>query len=158
MSQEPVLFYEREFYVLSNFSSFMVEYDGYVFPTSEHVYHYRKFEARYGSPPFGSDVLQAQQEVKFSRSAHDAQKIAKSHKALWRPDWDGVKIGIMEEILWLKVEQHEYVKRKLLETGDREIIEDSWRDDFWGWGENKDGQNHLGKLWMKIREKLKEAE
>ena len=141
----------------------MVEYEGELFPTSEHVYHFCKVT---GQLPHGIGIDESIQQgmaeaavaIKLSRSAHDAQKIAKSYKAFWRPDWDSVKLDIMEKILWLKVEQHEYVKRKLLETGDREIIEDSWRDNFWGWGENKDGQNHLGKLWMKIREKLKEAE
>jgi predicted NAD-dependent protein-ADP-ribosyltransferase YbiA (DUF1768 family) len=34
------------------------------------------------------------------------------------------------------------------------LIEDSWRDDFWGWGENKDGKNMLGKLWMEVREEV----
>lgn len=45
----------------------------------------------------------------------------------------------------------QYVRRKLLATGDRELVEDSWRDDFWGWGPNRDGQNMLGKLWMEVR-------
>lgn len=46
--------------------------------------------------------------------------------------------------------------RDLLEkmTGDRELVEDSWRDDFWGWGPNRDGQNMLGKLWMELRAEL----
>lgn len=57
----------------------------------------------------------------------------------------------MKEILILKINQHPYVKKKLLQTGTRQIIESSWRDDFWGWGECKDGQNNLGKLWMQIR-------
>ena len=61
----------------------------------------------------------------------------------------------MYRILKAKAEQHEYVRRKLLATGDRELIEDSWRDSFWGWGPNKDGQNMLGKLWMKVRANLK---
>jgi predicted NAD-dependent protein-ADP-ribosyltransferase YbiA (DUF1768 family) len=61
----------------------------------------------------------------------------------------------MKDILRAKAKQHEYVRRKLLETGDRELIEDSWRDGFWGWGPNKDGQNMLGKLRMEIREELK---
>ena len=34
--------------------------------------------------------------------------------------------------------------------GDREIIEDSWRDPYWGQGANKDGENHLSKLWVEI--------
>jgi domain of unknown function (DUF1768) len=35
------------------------------------------------------------------------------------------------------------------------IVEDSPKDDFWGWGSNRNGQNNLGKLWMKLREELK---
>ena len=62
-----------------------------------------------------------------------------------------LRVDVMRDILRAKVDQHEYVRRKLLATGDRELIEDSWRDDFWGWGPNKDGENHLGKLWMEVR-------
>lgn len=39
-------------------------------------------------------------------------------------------------------------------AGDRELVEDSWRDDFWGWGPNRDGKNMLGKLWMELRAAL----
>lgn len=62
----------------------------------------------------------------------------------------------MRTIIIAKVEQHEYVKRKLIESGDKELIEDSWRDDFWGWGPDRDGQNQLGKLWMEIRTRYQE--
>jgi predicted NAD-dependent protein-ADP-ribosyltransferase YbiA (DUF1768 family) len=31
------------------------------------------------------------------------------------------------------------------------LVEDSPKDDFWGWGPNKDGCNQLGKVWMKLR-------
>jgi len=48
-----------------------------------------------------------------------------------------------------------YVKKKLIESGDKELIEDSWRDSYWGWGPNKDGENHLGKLWMEVRDEFK---
>lgn len=60
----------------------------------------------------------------------------------------------MKEIIRAKVAQHPYVKKKLIESGDRELVENSWRDDFWGWGPNKDGQNHLGKLWMEVRKEI----
>jgi predicted NAD-dependent protein-ADP-ribosyltransferase YbiA (DUF1768 family) len=30
------------------------------------------------------------------------------------------------------------------------------RDDFWGWGSDRTGQNMLGKLWMEIRTELRE--
>jgi len=60
--------------------------------------------------------------------------------------------------LRLKVEQNPYVKKKLLETKDYLIVEDSPKDSFWGIGANRDGENQLGKLWMKIRKELREKE
>src|SRR5690606_24814424 len=89
-------------------------------------------------------------------SAHEAFKIAERNRDKRRSDWDRVKVDIMRDILRAKAEQHEYVRRKLLATGDRELIEDSWRDDFWGWGPNRDGKNMLGRLWMEIRAELRE--
>jgi predicted NAD-dependent protein-ADP-ribosyltransferase YbiA (DUF1768 family) len=61
-------------------------------------------------------------------------------------------------ILRAKADQHEYVRRKLLATGNRCLIENSWRDDFWGWGPNRDGKNMLGTLWMRVRAELRQAD
>lgn len=140
---EAVNFYEREFYPLSNFSAFALDWRGIRFDTSEAAYHWEKFTC---------DGIRAL--IQFAPSAHAAFKIAESERPNRRPDWDAVKVGIMRDILRAKAEQHEYVRRKLLETGTRPLIEKSWRDDFWGWGPNKDGQNMLGKLWMEIRADL----
>lgn len=141
-----VFFYEQDFYVLSNFSAFMVQFADLAFPTSEHAYHWHKFP---------SDPLK-QRSIQVANSAHEAFKMAERWKQYRREDWDDVKVGIMRQILLAKVTQHEYVRRKLLATGDRELIEDSWRDDYWGWGPNRDGRNQLGKLWMDIRFALRD--
>jgi ribA/ribD-fused uncharacterized protein len=148
-TETKVLFYERDFYVLSNFSAFSLEWFGYRFDTSEAAYHWMKF-----SEDGQSEICDA---ILLAKSAHDAFKIAERFKEVRREDWDDTKVGIMKKILRAKADQHEYVLRKLLATGDRELIEDSWRDDFWGWGPNKDGQNQLGKLWMEIRAELRES-
>jgi ribA/ribD-fused uncharacterized protein len=143
-----VFFYEQDFYVLSNFSAFSVQWGGFRYPTSEHLYHVEKFRNYRG------DIADL---IAYAPSAHEAFKIAERHKADRRPDWDEIKVGVMREILRAKVAQHEYVRRKLLATGDRILIEDSWRDDFWGWGPSCDGQNTLGKLWMEVRAELRAA-
>lgn len=137
---EPVFFYEHEFYPFSNFSSFALEWKGRVWMTSEHAYHSEKFE---------DEEMKAQ--IFSCRSAHDAFKLANANKERYRKGWDDMKLGIMKEILRAKVAQHPYVMKKLKDSGNRKIIEDSWRDDFWGWGPNKDGKNMLGKLWMEVR-------
>ena len=61
----------------------------------------------------------------------------------------------MEELLRLKIKQNPYVKKKLLQTEDYIIVEDSPKDNYWGCSLNKDVENNLGKLWMKLREELK---
>lgn len=143
-----VRFYEHDFYVLSNFSAFSIVWDGRRFDTSEHLYHYLKFN---------TTALDVADAIFGARSAHEAFKLAERNKGLRRKDWDAVKVELMRDILRLKVEQHEYVRRKLLATGDRELVEDSWRDDFWGWGPNRDGKNMLGCLWMQVRAELMAA-
>lgn len=153
-TDRQVFFYEQDFYVLSNFSAFNLFWERRTFPTSEHAYHWSKFETRTRDQD-GTFVRDA---IWTAPSAHEAFKRAEKWKALRRPDWDDVKVDIMRRILRAKADQHEYVRRKLLATGDRELIEDSWRDDFWGWGPNRDGQNMLGKLWMEVRGDLAQSE
>lgn len=142
---ERVCFYEQDFYVLSNFSAFTLWWKGQRFDTSEAAYHWEKF-------PNNTHI---QEWIRKAPSAHEAFKIAEDYKSARRPDWDSVKVCVMRDILRQKVRQHEYVFRKLLATGDRELVENSWRDDYWGWGPKRNGQNMLGKLWMEIRAELR---
>ena len=155
---DRVFFYEQDYYVLSNFSAFTLEFDGDQFATSEAAYQYQKFVGYWDlNDAEGDDAQEIADQIIKARSAHEAFKIAEHNKDLRRPDWDDVKLDVMRRILRAKADQHEYVRRKLLATGDRELIEDSWRDDFWGWGPNRDGQNWLGRLWMEVRDVLRES-
>jgi len=144
-TNEPVLFYEKEFYFCSNFSSFEVVFQGETWKTSEYAYQAAKFEDK-----------KIREEIKNARSSHDAMKLAKIvYKDKERKDWPDIKLQVMEDIVRAKLSQHFYVQKKLLQTGNREIIENSPKDDFWGWGPNKDGKNHLGKIWMKLRDEFR---
>jgi ribA/ribD-fused uncharacterized protein len=147
-TDSQVCFREQDFHVLSNFSAFRLMWRDIDFDTSEHAYHWEEFP----------DFSYIRREILAARSAHEAFKIADLYRAVRRPDWNHVRVDIMREILRAKADQHEYVRRKLLATGDRELVEDSWRDDFWGWGPDRDGQNVLGKLWMEVRRQLRAGE
>lgn len=138
-------FYPREFYCLDNFSSFKVEWDGYLYASLEEAYQAAKFL---------KSAPEIAEEIKKSHSAHEAQKIAFANKDKVRSDWQEVKLTIMEELLRKKLQQNPYVKQKLLQTKDYIIVEDSPKDNFWGWGKDRTGENHLGKLWMKLRDEL----
>lgn len=144
---DPIFFYPKEFYVFDNFSSFQVEYEGYLWPTSEHAYQARGFK---DSSP---DIYE---RIKNARSAHDAQKIAYENRSERASNWDLVKKDVMKDILRNKINQHPYVLKKLLQSGERTIIEDSWRDSTWGWGPNKDGKNLLGNIWMELRKEYRD--
>ena len=142
---EVIGFYPREFYPLDNFSSFKVEVDGYL---------YASLEEAFQSMLFLPDYPEISDKIKNSHSAHEAQKIMHENKDKVKYSNDE-KVEIMERLLRLKVEQNPYVKKKLLETKDYLIVEDSPKDDYWGWGISRDGENKLGKLWMKIRDEIK---
>lgn len=66
-------------------------------------------------------------------------------------------------VLGIKLKQHEDVRKLLLLTGDREIIEDATKRQrgsglFWGAALQEDGtwkgENWLGRLWMGLREEI----
>ena len=145
---EVIGFYPREFYPLDNFSSFKVEWDGYLYASLEEAFQSRLFLP---------DYPEIADKIKHSHSAHEAQKIMflNIDKVKYSQEEQTV---IMEELLRLKVEQNPYVKKKLLETKDYLIVEDSPKDSFWGWGPNRDGNNQLGKLWMKLRDEYRKLD
>lgn len=137
---DKILFYEGPWYCFSNFASFKVHWRGADWMTSEHAYQSAKFTN-----------IRIVLEIKKARSAHEAKKIAKANDASKRKDWQEIKIPTMEEIARAKLEQHSYIRERLLKTGEAEIIEDSPTDAFWGRGPNSNGLNHMGKIWMKLR-------
>lgn len=67
-----------------------------------------------------------------------------------------MNIGVMERVVEAKFRHHEDLREMLLATGDRELIEDSPVDSFWGCGADRQGRNELGKCLMRVREKLRE--
>ena len=73
-----------------------------------------------------------------------------------RPDWEEVKVGIMEEIVRAKFTQNEYLKWRLVGTGDAYLEEgNTWHDTCWGVDAKTGvGENHLGKILMKVRSEL----
>lgn len=142
-------FYEREFYPLSNFSSFQVAWRGELWPTSEHGYQAAKFMGV-------SDELV--QGILMTRSAHEAFKLARTHAADVRADWSEVKVDEMTDLLRHKLGQHAYVRAKLEATHEWQLVEDSEKDSFWGIGSDGQGENQLGTIWMKLREELRSGQ
>ena len=116
--------------------------DRWTFPSSEHAYQAAK-----------SENPRDWQYIAGLRTAGQAKRAGKELPL--RNDWDQVKLEHMEIIQRAKYNQHQYLRDMLVGTGDLRIIEkNTWGDTFWGVC-NYQGENHLGKIIMKIREELK---
>ena len=138
-------FYEREFYCFSNFSSFTVQWKNRLWQTSEHAYQ---------AAHFMDNNPEIVEEIYNAKSAHSSKKIREKYQDKVPADWKSRNVAIMEDICWNKLQQHPYIQKKLSQTENKEIIEDSPKDSFWGWGINRDGRNELGKIWMRLRDKF----
>lgn len=137
-----IKFYTDKYYTFDNFSAHAVEYDGKVYPTSEHAYQAAKF-----------DDLEIKEAIRIARSPLQAKTLANVRfKDSRDPEWDNKKADVMEAVLRAKLAQHPEVVEALMQTGNDEVMEDSPVDYFWGIGVEGTGQNMLGKLWMKLRD------
>jgi hypothetical protein len=143
-TDKGVFFFTTSFYPLDNFSAHVIEIWGQVFPTAEHAYHWKKFSQ---NPEVSRQILAA-------RSPEAAKRIADEHKDEIPKGWHDQKVEVMKEIFRAKAGQHEDVREALQRSGNREIIENSPVDSFWGSGPDKNGQNVIGKIWMEIKKKI----
>lgn len=138
--------FEGKYYFLSNFSQSTIVYEGITYPTVEHAFQAAKSKSNL-----------VRQEIAGAPTPSRAKHLGRSVRL--RSDWEDVKYQVMENCLRAKFAIPE-LKEMLLATGDEELIEGTWwHDQCWGvcyCDQHKgEGQNHLGKLLMKIREELK---
>lgn len=137
----PVKSFVAQYAFLSNFFVSPVYYKGIVYETAEHAYQ----SAKTDDPVWKERV----------RTATTPGKAKRTGKFLIvKPDWESIKVDVMEEILRSKF-RNPTLAKLLLVTGTKELIKgNTWNDTFWGVC-NGVGENHLGKLLMKIRHELK---
>lgn len=75
------------------------------------------------------------------------------------PKWtDADRVAVMDLCLYAKFVTNADTRPKayLLSTGDRELVEHTTRDSFWGDGGDGTGANQLGKALMRLRTQLRE--
>lgn len=126
---------------LSNFYPASIVLDGEEYPTVEHAYQAAKTV----------DSL-ARAFIRGLSRAGDAKRAGKAFPL--RPDWEEMKLPIMESLLWQKFAAPP-LRTWLLDTGDQVLVEGNyWGDEFWGVCRGR-GENHLGKLLMKVRNELR---
>ena len=146
-SPPPVYFYNRDdpFYEFTNFYPKKIVLDGKTWPTTEHYFQAQKFV---GTPYF--DYIR---DLPRPRDAFELCRNPVASKWV-RADWHQVKDDVMLKALMTKFSQHEDLKRQLLGTGKRRLVEHTWNDSYWGDGGDGKGRNRLGELLMQVRDSL----
>jgi ribA/ribD-fused uncharacterized protein len=138
---KPIDSFKGENKFLSNMSESSFRVGQETYPTVEHFYQAMK-----------TTNLEEQAAVLAAKTPAEAKKIGKT--VTLRTNWKKLKIEIMEVGLRAKFQQNPELKKKLIDTGDVDLIEgNTWGDTFWGQVDGK-GENNLGKLLMKIRDEL----
>lgn len=85
----------------------------------------------------------------------EAKRLGKKLRKL--PDnWESRRLYVMERLLKEKFSDfNPHLKKMLIDTNNELLIEgNNWRDTFWG-VYNGEGENHLGRLLMQIRESMR---
>lgn len=136
---------------LSNMApGFPIEICGWAIRTSEALYQACRFP----------DLPEVQELILRETSPMTAKMRSKPYRDKTRDHWDQIRVPIMKWCLRVKLAQNwSTFGELLLETGNRSIVEDSRKDDFWGAIPRQDGslcgRNVLGRLLMELREKLR---
>ena len=140
---DPITSFRKEFWFLSNFHPAPVAFEGVTYETVEHA-----FQAAKSIDP------SVREQIRLCAKPGDAKRIGR--QIMQRPGWYEMQERIMFNLVLQKFLQHETLRRKLIDTGDCEIIEgNTWGDVYWGAvaeGAVWKGKNKLGKILMRVRD------
>jgi ribA/ribD-fused uncharacterized protein len=130
--------FDGEYAFLSNFYECKVEWEGIIYPSTEHAFQ----AAKVINPATRMAIAAAPTPGKAKRMGRQVQL---------RGDWEQVKDGIMYEIVLAKFQQNRELADKLLDT-ECAVLEEgnTWNDTYWGVC-NGVGRNQLGKTLMAVR-------
>jgi ribA/ribD-fused uncharacterized protein len=145
--QDEIRFYranEKPFGAFSNLYQRPIEFEGLVYPTSEHAY-----QAGKASKPAVRDwILSAPTPALAAMAAHGLY--------VWDvvPDWAQIKFDRMRRVLRAKFDQHPDLQELLLATGEARLVEAGTVSNavnrLWGEADGK-GENMLGVMLMELR-------
>lgn len=137
---------QGEYGCFPNFSRHGFELDGKYWKTSEHYFQAQKFA---GTP--------YEEQVRLASTPKQAAQLGRRRDFPLRSDWETVKDNIMRRAVRHKFETHSEIRAILLNTGEREIVENAQGDYYWGCGKDGTGKNMLGKILMEVRADLRET-
>ena len=137
--RDQIDYFREEYYFLSNFYLSRLCFEGITYGSAEAAFQAQK-------------LADPQARAAFAQLSPDEAKRAGKTADL-RPDWEDVKLDVMQKIVSAKFTQNPHLAQQLIETGDLPLIEgNTWHDVFWGVDlRTGEGENHLGKILMALR-------
>ena len=124
----------------------------WTFSTSEALYQAAKF----GAAP------EVQRRIAGAPTAREAAAIGRGTPDGLNPDWNAQRVNAMRWVLRMKREANAAaIDAALARSGERVIVEVSTRDAWWGAkpaGDTYRGHNVLGRLWMELRQQLRDGD
>mgnify|MGYP003472856145 FL=1 len=148
-----IRFYQKNkpFYEFSNFYSSPIVVDGKSFATVEHYYQASKFKFRGATKEELARFEYIRQLGTPLEAFREGRKKVKGLRI--DPNWDDMKDNVMRKGVFRKFVTHEKLRNLLLSTENKEIIEDSPRDGYWGImpKNGKPGLNMLGIILQEVR-------
>jgi N-glycosidase YbiA len=150
-----------EFRFLSNFHLAPISVGDDTFASNEHFYQACKttndFDYR---------------KVRDAKTCGQARRLGQEVKC--REDWErphpclcaGVQLSVKDHAMYqgclLKFWQNEDIRKQLLDTGERELVEFApWGDEYWGATVNPDGtlkgKNRLGQILAMVRDTIRKT-
>jgi predicted NAD-dependent protein-ADP-ribosyltransferase YbiA (DUF1768 family) len=138
-------FFGKYFFLSNGYKHpiFDLDFNNIIYPYSENAYQASKF--------LDINIRKLFTSIHFV----DAIKLAYDFKANIKPNWDSIKLEVMELIITQKFTDPSLLI-KLVNTGNSDLREDNhWQDYYWGFC-NGNGLNHLGRIEMKLRDTLRE--
>lgn len=136
--------FRGKYFFLSNYYKAPVMFEGLMYTNNEAAFQSAKL------------LSIGERKIFCNLEPNEARKLGR--KVQLRSDWESIKDNVMYQIVKDKFTRNPELKKKLLETGNEELIEGNWWGDvYWGVDiKTGKGQNKLGKILMKVREELKE--
>jgi N-glycosidase YbiA len=126
---------------LSNFFRSPIVFDGELYETVEHAFQAAK-----------TWDTKERRLIRLCKKPAEARRLGR--RVTLRSDWETVKVKVMREFLRQKFSDPQ-LRRYLLLTGERELVEGNWwNDQFWGVCKGV-GKNYLGRLLMEIRDEIR---
>lgn len=139
--------FQWEYGFLSNFWLCPVEYDFETYKSVEHAYQCQKF-IHY--PEIHNLIRNLDKPGKAKREA-------RKYKDNVRKDWRDINLQLMYELVKDKFTRTTNLRERLLATKDHYLQEGNyWEDTFFGVDlATGKGENHLGKILMRVRGELR---